>query len=122
MHIPNDVLRSPRVTPDNLTPIIEQVAAQFETLSVKVADLDEQLTLEHALRQIGRACYPERVRAELDAEFAKLEATRRTLVGLRAIEAHRDRLAAEDREKTESTDRMLKEERQRAATFLAEQA
>ena len=118
MRIPNDILQSPRVTPDNLTPVIEQASAQFEHLLAKVADLDERLTLEHALQKLGRGCYPERVRAEFDAESAHLDAARRALTGLRAIEAARDKALAEAREKQEATDQLLSQARQQDKEYL----
>lgn len=90
IHVSGEILRDSRTAPANLGPIILKVAEEFYRIDARVADLKNRLALELAKQKIGMHCSPTSLAEELQRETARLEASRLTLLGLRAIEAARD--------------------------------
>lgn len=90
IHVSGDILRDSRTSPANFAPILSMAAKEFERIDAYVAGLKNRLALELAKQKIGMYCSPTSLAEELQRETARLEASRLTLLGLRAIEEARD--------------------------------
>jgi hypothetical protein len=92
IHVPHAVLTDPRTVPAVLAGVIADMTADVDHRIAAVATLDAQLGIEYAKWRLGMMCPSlglQSIRDQLDAEIAGLATARRTLDGLRAIEAAR---------------------------------
>lgn len=86
------VLTDPRTAPAVLASVIADMAADVDRRIAAVATLDARLGIEYAKSRLGMTCPSlglQSIRDQLDAEVSGLVTARRTLDGLRAIEAAR---------------------------------
>lgn len=108
--VPHIVLTDPRTVPGALARVIADMVADVDRRIAAVAVLDARLGIELAKKHLGMMCPSmnlKMIHEQLDAEISGLVTVRRTLDGLRAIEAARSALqdsedaqhAAAEREK-----------------------
>jgi len=93
--VPHAVLTDPRTVPGALARVIADMVADVDHRIAAVAVLDARLGIELAKKRLGMACNPigfQTIKDQLDAEISGLVTARRTLDGLRAIEAARSAL------------------------------
>lgn len=92
IHVPHAVLTDPRTAPAVLAGVIADMTDDVDRRIAAVATLDARLGIEYAKGRLGMMCPSlglQSIRDQLDAEIAGLVIARRTLDGLRAIEAAR---------------------------------